>query len=153
MPAVATVGTNCPVFNGKTSPLERPMAKSKTKNGKKTASKAAAKPAKITAASKQRTKGEIYRTIAEHTGLNRKDVANVFETMAKMMAADLAKPSKDKPKVFVVPGLMKVVAQYKPPTPARQGKNPFTGEMQMFKAKPASTKIRIRPLKQLKAMV
>ena len=133
------------------------MAKSTAKkNGssKKGNGKAAApKPGKITAASKQRTKGEIYRTIAEHTGLGRKEVAGVFDTMARMMAADLAKPSRDKSKVFIVPGLMKVVAQYKPPTPERQGKNPFTGEMQTFKAKPASTKIRIRALKQLKAMV
>jgi nucleoid DNA-binding protein len=133
------------------------MAKTMTKkNGKKAGgSKAAAmpKPTKISPASKQRTKGEIFRTIAEQTGLGRKEVAGVFDTMARMMAADLAKPSKDKSKVFVVPGLMKVTAQYKPPTPERQGKNPFTGEMQTFKAKPASTKIRIRPLKQLKAMV
>lgn len=134
--------------------MAKTMAK---KNGKKSGGNgkmaAAPKPTKISPAAKQRTKGEIFRTIAEHTGLGRKDVAGVFDTMARLMAADLAKPSKDKSKVFVVPGLMKVTAQYKPPTPERQGKNPFTGEMQTFKAKPASTKIRIRPLKQLKAMV
>lgn len=124
------------------------------KSAKKAAPKAAApKPAKISPSGKQRTKGEIYRTIAEHTGLGRKDVAGVFDVMSRLMAADLAKPGKDKPKVFVVPGLMKVVAQYKPPSPERPGKNPFTGEMITIKAKPASTKIRIRPLKQLKAMV
>jgi nucleoid DNA-binding protein len=128
------------------------MAKASMKNGKK-AGKPAAKPAKITPSGKQRTKGEIYRTIAEQTGLGRKDVASVFDVMSRMMAADLAKPSKDRPKVFVVPGLMKVTAQYKPPSPERPGKNPFTGEQIMIKAKPASTKIRIRPLKQLKAMV
>ena len=72
---------------------------------------------------------------------------------ASHMAADLAKPSQTKPKVFVVPGLMKVTAQYKPPSPERPGKNPFTGEMITIKAKPASTKIRIRALKQLKQMV
>ena len=126
----------------------------KAKSAKKAHKAAAApKPSKISPSGKQRTKGEVFRTIAEHTGLGRKDVAGVFDVMSRLMAADLAKPSQSKPKVFVVPGLMKVVAQYKPPTPERQGKNPFTGEMQTFKAKPASTKIRIRPLKQLKAMV
>ncbi len=126
----------------------------KTKSAKKAAPKAAApKPSKISPAAKQRTKGEIFRTIAEHTGLGRKDVAGVFDVMSRLMAADLAKPSKDKNKVFVVPGLMKVVAQYKPPQAERPGKNPFTGEMITIKAKPASTKIRIRALKQLKAMV
>ena len=128
------------------------MAKAAMKNGKK-AARPAPKPGKISPSGKQRTKGEIYRTIAEQTGLGRKDVANVFDVMSRMMAADLAKPSKDKAKVFVVPGLMKVTAQYKPPSPERPGKNPFTGEQIMIKAKPASTKIRIRPLKQLKAMV
>jgi len=123
---------------------------------KKVTSKKAApapKPAKLTPSGKQRTKGEIYRLIAEHNGLQRKQVVGVFETMQRIMSVDLAKPSKDKPKIFVVPGLMKVQATYKPPQPERQGKNPFTGETITIKAKPASTKIRIRPLKQLKAMV
>ena len=31
--------------------------------------------------------------------------------------------------------------------------NPFTGEKMMFKAKPASKKVRVMPLKSLKAMV
>lgn len=128
------------------------MAKKTSKKVAKAAAPAP-KPAKLTPASKPRTKGEVFRLIADHTGVQRKHVAGVFETMAKIMATDLAKPSKDKPKVFVVPGLMKVQAIYKPPTPERQGKDPFTGEMRTFKAKPASTKIKIRPLKQLKAMV
>ena len=68
-------------------------------------------------------------------------------------SVDLAKPAKDKPKVFTVPGLMKVTAMYKPPTPERRGIDPFTKEERTFKAKPASTKIKIRPLKSLKAMV
>jgi hypothetical protein len=46
---------------------------------------------------------------------------------------------------------MKVVK--KPATKAREGINPFTGEKQMFKAKPASKKVRAMPLKALKAMV
>jgi nucleoid DNA-binding protein len=131
------------------------MAKKVAKKGGKTAAAAPAapKPAKLVPAAKPRTKGEIFKLIADHTGVHRKHVAGVFETMSKIMATDLAKPGKDKPKVFVVPGLMKVQAVYKAPTPERQGKDPFTGEMRTFKAKPASTKIKIRPLKQLKAMV
>lgn len=123
------------------------------KSGGKSAAAPAPKPAKLSQASKPRSKGEIFRIIAEHTGVHRKHVAGVFEAMAKIMSVDLAKPSKDKANVFVVPGLMKVQATYKPPQPAKPGKNPFTGEAITIKAKPASTKIRIRPLKQLKAMV
>ena len=41
----------------------------------------------------------------------------------------------------------------KPATKAREGVNPFTGEKMMFKAKPASKKVRVMPLKSLKGMV
>ena len=126
----------------------------KTKTMKPAAKKAAApKPMKISASSKLRKKSELFNLIAEHTELSRKQVSAVFETLGKVMAVDLAKPGDGKPKVFVVPGMMKVQSVYKPAQKAREGKNPFTGEMQMFKAKPASTRIRIRPLKALKAMV
>ena len=39
-----------------------------------------------------------------------------------------------------------------PATKARKGINPFTKEEVMFKAKPASTVIKVRPLKGLKNM-
>ncbi|MBL9032421.1 MAG: HU family DNA-binding protein [Phycisphaerae bacterium] len=123
------------------------------KKTSKTAKKPAPKPSKLSPAGKQRTKSEVYRIIAEHTGLARKDVVGVFDTMAKVMSVDLAKPSPDKPKIFVVPGLMKVTARYKPAVPARKGIDPFTKQEKMFKAKPASTALKIRPLKALKAMV
>jgi nucleoid DNA-binding protein len=40
----------------------------------------------------------------------------------------------------------------KPATKARKGINPFTGEETVFKAKPASTTVKVRPLKKLKEM-
>lgn len=115
---------------------------------------AAPKPPKITPASKPRTKGELYKLLAEHNGLQRKQVAGIFETLSKIMATDLAKPKADKPNQFVIPGMMKVNAIYKPPTKATTKPNPFKpGEMMEVKAKPARTVIKIRPLKALKAMV
>ena len=68
----------------------------------------------------------------------------MFEALGKVMSVDLAKPSQDKPKVFQVPGLMKVTARYKPAQPARKGIDPFTKQEKMFKAKPASTQLKIR---------
>ncbi len=127
------------------------------KTAKKASSKSAsAKPAKapkITASSGPRKKSELYTVIAAHTDLSRKQVAHVFEVMGQVMAADLAKPGQDSPKVFVVPGLMKVTSRYKPATKSRKGIDPFTKQEKVFKAKPASTAIKIRPLKALKAMV
>lgn len=115
---------------------------------KKTTAKAA-KPAKISATSKIRSKGEVFTTIAEQTGLARKQVSQVFDTLGTLIATDI----KSKPGVFKVPGLMKITCTVKPATKERKGINPFTGQEQVFKAKPARKVVKIRPLKNLKAMV
>ena len=130
------------------------MAKKPAPKASKPAAKAAPKPTKLSPSGKPRAKGELLKTIAEHTMLQRKDVAAVFDTLAKIMSVDLAKPKAEKPNVFVVPGLMKVNAIYKAPTKSTMKPNPFKpGEMMEVKAKPARTVIKVRPLKALKAMV
>jgi hypothetical protein len=53
---------------------------------------------------------------------------------------------------FVLPGLLKIMTIKKPATKARKGINPFTGLETTFKAKPASTTVKVRPLKKLKEM-
>ncbi len=110
----------------------------------------ASKPAKIVPAKKPRGKGEFYKIVADNTGLTRKNVAAVFDTMAKVVAADL---SKNGPRMFNVPGMMKIVARDKPAVKPGMWKNPFTGQEEMRKGKPASTVVKIRALKALKAMV
>ncbi len=55
--------------------------------------------------------------------------------------------------MFTMAGLCKILVKKKPATKARKGINPFNGEEMMFKAKPASKTVKIRPLKNLKAMV
>jgi nucleoid DNA-binding protein len=101
-------------------------------------------------ATKPMTKSAIYAGLAESTGLSKKDVSNVLDALTKMIEAQLGNRG---PGVFNVPGLMKIVVQRKPATKARKGINPFTGEEQMFKAKPARNVVKIRPLKGLKDMV
>jgi hypothetical protein len=124
------------------------------KKAAKPAAKSAPKPAKIASAGKVRSKGELFGLLAEHNGLSRKQIAAIFDTLGSVMKVDLAKPSPDKPKIFVVPGMMKVQAIYKPATKAATKPNPFKpGEMMEVKPKPARTVIKIRPLKGLKAMV
>ncbi len=112
--------------------------------------KTKAKASKISPAGKPRSKGEFYRTIAETTDLSRKQVVSVFDTMAKLLGADLGKSG---PGVCNVAGLMKVMVVRKPATKARKGINPFTKEEVMFKAKPARNVVKVRPLKTLKALV
>ncbi len=112
------------------------MAKKKTQK----TSSAAAKPP---------TKSELYGAIADKTALTKKQVASVFDELAAQIKKNLARG----PGAFTMPGLCKMVVKRKPATKARPGKNPFTGEAIMIKAKPASKTVRIRPLKSLKDML
>ena len=136
----------------KKTTTRRTTKKAAKKTAKKAAAKPAAKaPARITGAKgKPRTKSEIFGLLSEHSGVSRKEVAAVFETMGTMIAADLKKGNAG---VFNVPGMMKVTVQRKPATKARPGINPFTGEKTMFKAKPARNVVKVRPLKGLKDAV
>lgn len=117
---------------------------------KKMAKKAAApKTPKISAASKPRSKGDVCTTVADQVGLTRKQVAQVFDAMGRVMAADLGKGTD-----FNVPGLMRVRVIKKPATKGGMRPNPFKpGEMMEVKAKPARNIVKVRPLKALKAMV
>lgn len=99
---------------------------------------------------KARTKSQILSDIADDTGLSRKQVQSVFDSMSGLIKKDLGKKG---PGVFSVPGLMKVKVVRKPATKARKGINPFTGEPTTFKAKPARNVVKVRPLKALKDMV
>jgi hypothetical protein len=70
--------------------------------------------------------------------------------MAALEETVLASVHKKGAKVFTLPGLLKVVAQDVPAKKKRFGKDPFTGEDKWFAAKPASVRLKIRPLKKLK---
>ena len=97
------------------------------------------------------TKSEIYAEIVEDTGLTRKDVAAVFESLNGQIKKNLG--SRGAPGFFTIPGLLKLRVVKKPATKARKGVNPFTGEEMMFKAKPASKVVKATVLKGLKDMV
>ena len=99
---------------------------------------------------KPMTKSEIVSGIADATGLTKNDVNSVFEAMASQIKKSLGNGG---PGAYIIPGLMKLIVQRKPATEAREGINPFTKEETVFKAKPASNVVKIRPLKNLKDMV
>lgn len=99
--------------------------------------------------SKVRTKSQILATLSEQTGLTKKEIGGIFESLGSLIGHDLTKG----PGTFTVPGLMKVTVTKKPATKARKGTNPFTGEEMMFKAKPARNVVKVRALKGLKDMV
>jgi nucleoid DNA-binding protein len=94
------------------------------------------------------TKSEIVAAICKDTGLSRKQVVGVFDSLSGVIKKSLRGNG-----LFTLPGLAKMKVVKKPATKAREGVNPFTGEKMMFKAKPASKKVRVMPLKGLKAFV
>ena len=102
------------------------------------------------ATGKTPTKSQLMTTIAEGTGLSKKQVASVFEALGEQVKKNLGGRGPGK---FVVPGLMKMRVVKKPATKARKGINPFTGQETVFKAKPARKVVKIQPLKALKDSV
>lgn len=106
--------------------------------------------AKKTASVKDKfNKTQILEHIAGSTELSRKQVSSVLDALAEVMEAHLNKRAVGE---FVLPGLFKITTVRKPAVKARKGINPFTKEEVTFKAKPASTAVKVRPLKKLKDM-
>ncbi len=106
--------------------------------------------AKTQAALKPKTKTDIMAALADKTGLNKKEIAGVFDALTELLGEELGTKG---PGIVNIPGLMKVKVVRKPATQARPGINPFTKEEIMIKAKPAHNVVKVTPLKGLKDMV
>src|SRR5512135_2871352 len=125
------------------------MAKAK-KSAKKPARKSTKKAAPKTAATSVKSvlsKSALVHHLAGTSGAAAKDVRAVIAALEDTIRASI---SKKGPRTFVLPGLLKVTAVAVPAKPARKGINPFTGEETVFKAKPATVKVKVRPMKKLK---
>ena len=104
---------------------------------------------KLTAIREPYTKAKLISAISEDTGLTRREVVSVLESMGDYMHRHLKKRSAG---VFTLPGLAKFSVSNKKATKARKGINPFTGEETVFAAKPARRVVKIRALKGVKEM-
>ena len=105
-----------------------------------------------TGVKKPMTKSQILAEIAENTGLARKDVAAVLDELGVVIERHIKKRATGQ---CTLPGLLKIKRVKRPAQKARKGvPNPFRpGETMDISAKPASTRVRITPLKKLKEMV
>ena len=153
----------------KTSPIKKSPAKKKAVAKKKPAVKKTAaakkKPAarkkptakrpavaparKVTAVRERFSKTEIVNELAINSGLNRKQVGIVLDELAILISRHIKKRSVGE---FILAGLIKITTAKRPAKKARKAVNPFTGEMVNFKAKPASTAVKVHALKGLKDM-
>lgn len=100
-------------------------------------------------ATKQRlSKTELIAELASESGLEKKQVNAVLDALNNIVYKELKADHE-----VTIPGLLKLTSVRKPAVPEREGINPFTKEPTTFKAKPARTVIKPRPLKALKDAV
>ena len=124
------------------------MATKKTAAKKTHAKKAApAKPAAPKPIKDTLNKSGLVAHIAEANQVAAKDVRAVLAALEGAIHGSMSKKGAG---AFVLPGVLKITAVKVAAKPRRKGINPFTKEETWFAAKPASTKIKVRPLKKLK---
>ena len=93
------------------------------------------------------SKSALIAHLAEQASVETKHVKAVLAALEQTVLGAVHKKGAGN---FTLPGLFKINAVNVPAKPKRKGKNPFTGEEQVFAAKPASVKVKVRPLKKLK---
>lgn len=128
-----------------TKAKKKPAAK-KSPAKKTKAAKAA--PAVVRPVKDALTKSGLVTMIAEANGLTRKQASEILATIEGALLGSVHPKGSG---VFILPGLMKVTLRK---IPARKAgtliRNPATGEMMKAAAKPASVRVKIRPLSKLK---
>ena len=93
------------------------------------------------------TKSALIAHLAGQTSVEAKHVKAVLTALEHTVLGAVHKKGAGN---FTLPGLFKINAVKVPAKPKRKGRNPFTGEEQVFEAKPATVKVKVRPLKKLK---
>lgn len=132
------------------SPAKKAAARRPAAKKASAAKKAAARKPNTSAVAKKMTKTGILNEIAETTDLSRKQVDAVLTELENLIERHVRKRAVGE---FTLPGLLKVRAVKRPATKKRMGRNPATGQEIVIPAKPATTRVRVTPLKRLKEMV
>jgi len=124
----------------------------KKASAKKTAGKKPAAKKRVPAIKEKYTKTAILSEVANNTDLSKKQVAAVFDELSTLIQRHIKKGAVGE---FTLPGLLKIKTVKKAARKARKNvPNPFRpGELMNIAAKPASTKIKVLPLKGLKEFV
>ena len=123
------------------------MKTSKKTAPKKAAAKPAAKPAAPKPIKEALSKSGLVAHVSETSGVAARDVRAVLSALEGAVSNSVHKKGAGS---FTLPGLLKITVVNVPAKAKRKGINPFTKEEQWFAAKPASTKVKVRPLKKLK---
>lgn len=99
---------------------------------------------------KRMTKSQIIGELSDKTGLAKREVNAVFDSLRDLVKRELGKKG---PEEFVIPDLLKLRIRSIPARKAYRGLNQFTKVEQDFPARPAQRKVRATALKKLKDLV
>jgi nucleoid DNA-binding protein len=92
------------------------------------------------------TQTQLAAAVAERAGLSRAQAKDAIDALEEVVLDEIANAEKVK-----IGNLVQLTVRLKPPTKAREGRNPATGETITIAAKPASVDVRARVLAKTKA--
>lgn len=108
-----------------------------------------ANPSRRTYESNKRglTKSKLVHKIADQTGVEPKEVRATLAGLQEIVKKQLAPGGAGE---VTIPGIAKLKRKHVKAKKRRKGINPFTGEEQWFKAKPATKKVKATILKDVR---
>jgi DNA-binding protein HU-beta len=92
------------------------------------------------------TQSQLAAAVAEYSGLSRAQAKSAIDALEEVILTEIGNAEKVK-----IGNLVQLTVRVKPPTKAREGRNPATGETIKIAAKPASVDVRARVLAKTKA--
>jgi DNA-binding protein HU-beta len=92
------------------------------------------------------TQTQLATTIADRAEISRAEAKRLLAAFEDVVLEELGNAQKVR-----IGGLVQLTVRVKPPTKARKGRNPATGEEITIAAKSASVDLRARPLARAKA--
>jgi nucleoid DNA-binding protein len=93
------------------------------------------------------TKSSLTTHVAAQAGVDPKQAKAVLAALEDTILGSVNKKGLGE---FTLSGLLKINVQKVEAKKRRFGKDPFTGQERWFDAKPATVKLKVRPLKKLK---
>ena len=94
------------------------------------------------------TKTQFVDSIAKRLGSTKTDTVKFIDGYAEAVVDALKAEGE-----ITLPGLVKITLKATPAMPERQALNPFTKQMVMVAAKPASKKVKVKAVGSLKKAV
>lgn len=92
------------------------------------------------------TQTQLAAAVAERAGLSKAQARDAIDALEEVVLGEIGNAEKVK-----IGNLVQLTVRVKPPTKAREGRNPATGEAITIAAKPASVDVRARVLAKTKA--